>query len=301
MKEKGAVVAQPRRESATENPVQTATQVKDDGKDPHDAPISVMAWSNMDMVAWLQRSGYGRLSDVFLHHEIAGRHLPYVRTLFSILMKWKSCNPARFCFFFFFLFLTQRQVNDAYLREMGCDVVGERIALLEDLRQLQAESRRMWRKQVLFKQDEYRLGPCYGFLPFRCWFFPFCCDACVPIAEKYMITNQYVSLSHIQTKCAICPGCMLCGYRVVKTNMDLTSVGDVDIASGKPGCCEPMREIATLSINGESNNEGCTFEFNVRPSEAETVAESIHNASVEATMHARALRVGAAATESSKK
>ena len=54
MKEKGAVVAQPRRESATENPVQTATQVKDDGKDPHDAPISVMAWSNMDMVAWLQ-------------------------------------------------------------------------------------------------------------------------------------------------------------------------------------------------------------------------------------------------------
>ena len=83
--------------------------------------------------------------------------------------------------------------------------------------------------------------------------------------------------------------------------MDLTSVGDVDIASGKAGCCEPMREIATLSINGESNNEGVTFEFNVSPRVAEDLAEKIHNASVEATMHARALRVGAAATESTKK
>ena len=128
------------------------------GDDPQSEPVTVMAWSNSDMLSWLNRSSYGRLAPVFLHHDIAGRHLPYI--------------------------------NDAYLKEMGCDVVGERIALLEDLRQLQAESRRAWRKQVLFKQDEYRLGPCYGFLPFRCWFFPFCCDPCVPVAEKYMVSFQ---------------------------------------------------------------------------------------------------------------
>lgn len=89
--------------------------------------------------------------------------------------------------------INESDINDAYLKEMGCDVVGERIALLEDLRQLQAESRRAWRKQILFKQDEYRLGPCYGFLPFRCWFLPFCCDPCVPVAEKYMVSSSIMT------------------------------------------------------------------------------------------------------------
>ena len=84
-------------------------------KEKPTASVAVMSWSNVDMLNWLSRSGYGRLSEAFLHHDIAGRHLPYI--------------------------------NDAYLKEMGCDVVGERIALLEDLRLLQAESRRAWRKQ----------------------------------------------------------------------------------------------------------------------------------------------------------
>jgi hypothetical protein len=123
----------------------------------------------------------------------------------------------------------------------------------------------------------------------------------VPLAEKYVITNQYVSLTHYKPKCSALPGCLLCGYTLEKTNMDLSSIGDVDIASGTPGCCDPMREIAVLSINGESGGDSHTFEFNVRPSQAEGVVEKIHNASIEAVMHQRALRVGSAATESTKK
>jgi len=108
-------------------------------------------------------------------------------------------------------------------------------------------------------------------------------------------------MTHYKPKCTALPGCLLCGYTLEKTNMDLTTIGDVDIVSGKPGCCEPMREIAILSINGSSNNEPTTFEFNVKPSDAEGIVEKIHNASVEAQMHARALRSGAAATEKTKK
>ena len=135
-------------------------------KEKPTASVAVMSWSNVDMLNWLSRSGYGRLSEAFLHHDIAGRHLPYI--------------------------------NDTYLKEMGCDVVGERIALLEDLRLLQAESRRAWRKQILFRSDEFRNGPCYGFLPFRCWFFPCCFDPCVPIPEKYMVSNQCTYYSDIR-------------------------------------------------------------------------------------------------------
>jgi hypothetical protein len=46
-----------------------------------------------------------------------------------------------------------------------------------------------------------------------------------------------------------------------------------------------------------TTTEPTTFEFNVRPADAERTVEKIHNASVEAQMHARALRTGAAATE----
>jgi hypothetical protein len=48
-------------------------------------------------------------------------------------------------------------------------------------------------------------------------------------------------MTQYKTKCDALPGCLLCGYHLEKTNMDLTTVGDVDVVSGKPGCCEPMR------------------------------------------------------------
>ena len=73
---------------------------------------------------------------------------------------------------------------------MGCSKVGERIALLEDLCSLQAESRQAWRRHVILKLDEFRLGPLAGCLPYRCWFFPCCCGPWVPIAEKYLVTAR---------------------------------------------------------------------------------------------------------------
>jgi hypothetical protein len=108
-------------------------------------------------------------------------------------------------------------------------------------------------------------------------------------------------MAQYKTKCDALPGGLMCGYHLEKTNMDLTTVGDVDVVSGKPGCCEPMREVAILSSKCESGGENHTFEFNVRPSMADAITEQIHNASTEAHTHQRALRVVAAATETTKK
>lgn len=68
--DKAPVVANPVVSQPGSNPVRA-----DDPQ--HSAePVTVMAWTNSDMLSWLNRSNYGRLAPVFLHHDIAGRHLP---------------------------------------------------------------------------------------------------------------------------------------------------------------------------------------------------------------------------------
>ena len=52
--------------------------------------------------------------------------------------------------------------------------------------------------------------------------------------SQYLITNQYVSMTHYKPKCSALPGCLLCGYTMEKTNMDLTTIGEMATRSSVP-------------------------------------------------------------------
>ena len=124
-----------------------------------DNTAQVLRWSTAALSSWLGDNSYPELADIFEAHQIEGKHLPFL--------------------------------NDYLLAEMGINKIGVRIGVLEDLRKLQTSARTQWRKQVHFQQDEYRLGPCGGFLPYRCNYFPCCLDTCTP---PLLLRHMYSSL-----------------------------------------------------------------------------------------------------------
>ena len=175
----------------------------------------IKQWTCEEVVQWVGQVGFEDCSQVFQAHLVTGPALP--------------------------------RLNPSLLAEMGIASVGRRILLMTEITKLQAVDRAHWRAEVVWKDIEYRAGPCNGVLPYG---FPCCCASQVGHPANYKLTNsRFTIVQWTQNVNQPCMGC--CGYTMVSDAVDLNEIKDVDLAASTAMVGDPPGTIMIQMKDGK--------------------------------------------------
>jgi len=145
----------------------------------------VLKWDVVEVLQWLNMSGFGDFKPNFEHHCING----------SVISR----------------------LNDNLLKEMGIDNVGRRLLLQNEIQKVQVVARQQWRSTILWASEEFRMGPCFNMLPYG---FPCCFAACVGKPSIYKLTNAKLNLTQ-NTKICNYPFMECCGFSMSRYAISL--------------------------------------------------------------------------------
>jgi hypothetical protein len=200
----------------------------------------ITKWEVSEVCAWLNSAGFGDMSPIFQKHQISGPVLP--------------------------------KLNDAVLREMGVEIVGRRVLLMNEICKVQAMARAEWRNHVVWANPQYREGPCNGTLPFG---FPFSCDSCVGLPNMYTLTNSKLNITRAEKNLNTpCTG--FCGFTIHSDNIDLSDVTDVDVRAATAAFGDPTGVLVV------STRQGNCYLLQLRSSECQKTSMLLTNAKEEA-------------------
>jgi hypothetical protein len=217
------------------------------GGNYHQGGKLITKWTTQEVCNWLVSAGFGDVAPVFERHQISGPVLP--------------------------------RINDALLKEMGVDIIGRRVLLMNEVVKVQALARAEWRNTAIWSSEQYREGPCNGTLPFG---FPWTCESCVGRPNMYTVTNSKMNILRMEKNCNTpCTG--FCGFTMFSDNVDLSDITDVDVAASTAAYGDPTGFIKIRDKNGNF------FMLALRSSECQKAAMLITNAKEEATANAAAM------------
>jgi hypothetical protein len=200
----------------------------------------ITKWEVSEVCAWLNSAGFGEMAPIFQKHQISGPVLP--------------------------------KLNDAVLREMGVDIVGRRVLLMNEVCKVQALARSEWRNHVVWANPQYREGPCNGTLPYG---FPFTCDSCVGLPNMYTLTNSKLNITRAEKNLNTpCTG--FCGFTIFSDNIDLSDVTDVDVRAATAAFGDPTGVLVV------STRQGNCYQLQLRSSECQKTSMLLTNAKEEA-------------------
>jgi len=208
----------------------------------------VATWSPNDVAKWACAKGFEEFSGALVEHKISGDILPLL--------------------------------GESQLREMGFCLVGPRLLFQQALTEIKKGLRMQQRNEILWEEDEYRLGPCGGCLPYGA---PCCCCAQPP--AHYKLNHYKLSLSIADVNCPMCAQC--CGYSFATNDVDLDNISDVDTIATKPGCCYGMGMVVVSTKGGEE-----THHLNVHPDKVQQISQKIQMAVEEAELRSHAVMQG---------
>lgn len=206
----------------------------------------ITKWEVSEVCDWLSSAGFADMIPIFQKHQISGPVFP--------------------------------KLNDGVLKEMGVEIVGRRVLLLNEVNKVQALARAEWRNHVVWASAEYREGPCNGTLPYG---FPYCCDSFVGRPNMYTLTNSKLNILRSEKNCNTpCTGFM--GFSIHSENIDLSDVTDVDVRASTAAVGDPL---GTLSV---STRQGSQHILALQSSQCQKTAMIITNAKEEACVMASA-------------
>lgn len=174
----------------------------------------ITRWSVSEVCGWLAQAGYADLVPIFQKHQISGPVLP--------------------------------KLNDAVLKEMGIDIVGKRLLLMNEVIKIQAVARNEWRNQVIWSSAQYREGPCNNLLPYG---FPCATESCIGRPDMYTLTNSKLNILESKRNCD-CPGFLWCGVTISSNNIDLSDIVDVDVAASTAAYGDPLGSVMIRDAKG---------------------------------------------------
>ena len=199
----------------------------------------ISKWDVTEVCDYFRDSGFADMIPAFQKHQISGAVLP--------------------------------KLNDSILKEMGIDIIGRRVLLMNEVNKIQAISRAEWRNQALWASHEYREGPCNNLLPFG---FPCCAESCTGLPDTYTVTNSKINVTAQKKNCNTpCTGCF--GFTITSDNTDLSDVTDVDVAAASSLYGDPSGRVTIMSNKG-------AIVFVLKSSECQKVAAQITHAKEEA-------------------
>lgn len=153
----------------------------------------VTKWDIHEVCSWLRSAGFDDVVHCFEKHQISGPVLP--------------------------------KLTDAILKEIGVEIVGRRVLLMNEICKVQALARSEWRNSALWSATQYREGPCNNVLPYG-W--PFACESCTGLPDNYTLTNSKLNITRNEKNCNTpCTG--FCGFTIHSDNIDLSDITDVDV------------------------------------------------------------------------
>ena len=208
----------------------------------HNGGKLVMKWNVDEVCDWIISIGFPQLTPLFRKHAISGAVLP--------------------------------KLNEASLKEMGVDVIGHRILLLNEIVKIQAVARSEWRNQVLWASAQYRPGPCGDTLPYG---FPCCFASFVGSPSMYTLTNSKLNIQH-STKRIDTPCTGFCGYLVQSNNTDLSVIVDVDAVASTTAMGVPLGFVNITTVDGKY------FQLHLKSSECQKATALITNGKEEAVI-----------------
>lgn len=201
----------------------------------------VTQWNVEDVTLWLTTIGLPEVVQNFREHSVTG----------SVL----------------------HRINDDYLQEMGIYIIGYRLKLMNEVFKVQSISRTEWRNTIIWTQDQYRAGPCNNTLPYG---FPFPCESCVGIPDKYKSTNSKINILTMVKNCNTpCTAC--CGFTMVSINIDLSNIKDIDTAGSTGILGDPEGKVVIIE-----NDNKTIHQLTLRSSECQKVTAILTNAKEEA-------------------
>lgn len=199
----------------------------------------ISKWDVTEVCDHFRNAGFADLVPAFQKHQVSGAVMP--------------------------------KLNDSLLKEMGIDIIGRRVLLMNEVNKIQAISRAEWRNQAVWASPEYREGPCNNALPFG---FPCCAESCTGLPDTYTVTNSKINITsskkNVNTPCTGC-----CGYSVISENTDLSDVTDVDVSAASAMYGDPAGRVTIVTTRGVSL-------LTLKSSECQKTAALITNAKEEA-------------------
>ncbi|KAJ1380622.1 hypothetical protein B484DRAFT_411989 [Ochromonadaceae sp. CCMP2298] len=205
----------------------------------------VLSWDMKEVEEWLLSLGFKQVVPIFQDHTIDGIVLP--------------------------------KLNDYLLLEMGVTNIGIRVQLMNEINKIQTIARAQHRNEVVWKDEQYRPGPCSNTLPFG---FPFCClgHTCYGHPQEYTLTQTKLNILHWDKRVNI-PGCC-CGYSIKSNNVDLQVIHDVDSYASSSVAGDPLGRIFVSTLDGKK------YSLEVPSSKCLKVTVMLNNTRDEALIYA---------------
>jgi len=153
-------------------------------------------WSPYEVGLWLEKIGLSELSSTFTRHKISGKILP--------------------------------QLQEKHLKEMGVDLVGDRILLMGEAQRLHIKSQNQVRFQEIWSgySPQFTDGPCD-------WCVQWCC--CAPLWQQpnhYKLTANSLIITEVSE--GTC--CNMWGTKQLVRNIDLSNVAGFNMSSSQKAC-----------------------------------------------------------------
>mmetsp|Transcript_48213 Transcript_48213/g.94193 ORF Transcript_48213/g.94193 Transcript_48213/m.94193 type:complete len:240 (-) Transcript_48213:161-880(-) len=176
-------------------------------------------WDAFQLSKYFESVGLGNYSELFITHKITGKTVPLL--------------------------------TDSDLKEIGVNIVGDRLEFKNHLKMLQLKRRTERRTRVVWKGKE----PLYYTVFDKA--FGTCCYLCPDDPTQYTLTTHHLKIKEVdQLRCGAIKVCSCCCKSYQQNNIDLTQISDTDI-NGIPApclaviCCGEGREEVIISTGDE--------------------------------------------------
>lgn len=199
-------------------------------------------WNEQQLGHFFRSKGLGAYESVLIQHKITGRLAPFL--------------------------------EDSDLKDMGIDVVGDRLLFKLCLKELARRQRHHKRIESMWQGEERLYFSSAGECCFTCG------GLCPVDPSTYKLTTNHLKVKRVQpVRCGPIPLCCF-GVNYISTNIDLSKVDDVDVTGIPAPCIENVcfcaNGIDKVEVDSRFEKDGKVFLMLVE-GQGEIVANLILN------------------------
>lgn len=158
-------------------------------------------WDPHQLAGYLKTVGLGDYYELVIQHKLTGKLAPLV--------------------------------TDQDLKDMGVNVVGDRIRFRQVIQSFSRKARMHERTKVIWEGEERLYWGCFD----QC--IGTCCGCCPDDPSTFKLTRNHLKVKVVQpARCG--PMTLCCCYSYKTNNIDLTHVTDVDVHGSPPPCTQQV-------------------------------------------------------------